>query len=410
MGRHLSNPWWAVAAWIAFIYAAIPFVRSLREAFAARWPVETLGFAVMGAVAAAAAGALLACRRRRRRVRISDIGWLGGIAAGLIVWTHLLMGQPEEAVHFIEYGVLGVLLYRALRPDIDDPGVFIAAALIGTIVGTVDEIIQWVVPDRYWDVRDLVLNGGASVLVQIAIWRLAPAPSSRLTPHTIRVLCRLAACWVVLLTLCLAATPQRLAALARTFPALQPLTVSEDAMTEYGFLHRLDENTQFRSRLSRTRLAEQDRARSVAAAAKLDGFRGRYGRFLRDVPPADDPFVYEMGVHIFARDHSLAEAQRHAVGTREHLRSMTAAAREQRILERVFGGSLSQSTHAWSDRQRRAVSTAGDPGARFVSNVAGHVVTAVSETRLRTLLVTVIALLVAADLMLSRSLRRQAGR
>jgi hypothetical protein len=408
MGRRLSNRWLAVAAWIAVIYAAIPFVRSLRDAFAARWPAQALGFAVMGVVAAATAAALLASRRRRRRVRIADIAWLGGIATGLIVWTHLLMGQPEEAVHFVEYGVLGILVYRALRPTIDNPGVFVAAALVGTIVGTVDEIIQWAVPDRYWDFRDLVLNGGASVLVQIALWRVAPKPTSPFTLRTARFLCRLAAGWVVLLTLCLAATPPRLAALARAFPDLQPLASSEDAMTEYGFLHRLDERTLFRSRMSRTALADQDRTRSLEAAAKLDGFRGRYGRFLKEVSPAVDPFVYEMRVHIFARDRSLAEAQRHAQGTRGYRRLMTAAARENRILEKVFGDTLSRSTHVWSDRQRAAVAASENSDARFVSKVAGHLITAVSETRLRFLMLALFALLVAADVFLSRSLRRQA--
>lgn len=407
MGRRLSNRWLAVAAWIAVIYAAIPFVRSLRDAFAARWPVQAVGFAVMGVVAAAAAGALLASRRRRR-VRIADIAWLGGIAAGMIVWTHLLMGQPEEAVHFVEYGVLGVLLFRALRPHINNPGVFVAAALIGTIVGTVDEIIQWTVPDRYWDFRDLVLNGGTSVLVQIAVWRLARQPASPVTLRTARFVCRLAACEIALMTLILAATPHRLASLAHVMPFFKPLTAGNDVMCEYGFLHRLDERTRFRSRLSRNALADEDRTRSVEVAARLDAFRGRYGRFLSEVSPAVDPFLYEMRVHIFARDRSLAEARRHAAGTLEYRRSMTAAAREQRILEGIFGDTLSRSNHAWSDRQRAAVAASENPDARFVSKVAGHLITAISEARLRFLLVSLLILLVAADVMLSRSLRRQA--
>ncbi|MBD3871962.1 MAG: VanZ family protein, partial [Acidobacteria bacterium] len=60
------------------------------------------------------------------------------------------MGQPEEAVHFLEYGVLGVLLFRALSTHIHDGSVFAAGALIGILVGIFDEIIQWFVPGRYW--------------------------------------------------------------------------------------------------------------------------------------------------------------------------------------------------------------------------------------------------------------------
>jgi hypothetical protein len=177
-------------------------------------------------------------------------------------------------------------------------------------------------------------------------------------------------------------------------------------MCEYGFLHSLDGRTAFRSRLSRNELFDQDLQRSAEASAAFEKSRGRHGLSLRKVAPAVDPFVYEMRVHIFSRDRNLAEAPRHAEGTREHRRSMTAAARENRILEQVFGNTLSQSAFLWSDRQRIAVESVEDPDARFVSKVAGHLITGVSETLLRFLILTVLAVLVAADVILSRSLRQ----
>ncbi len=406
MRRRFSKEWLAVTVWITTIYAAIPFVRTLREAFAIRWPVQFLAFAVMAIVAAAAAVTLVVSQRRRHSIRWADVAWLAGIATVLIVWTRSLMERPEEAIHFLEYGVLGVLLYRALRLQIDDPGVFVAGALLGTIVGTVDEILQWLVPDRFWDFRDLVLNGGASVLVQIALWRVVRRTDPPITLRTARFLCRLAACQIALLLLVLAATPQRLGVLAQSLPFLEPLAVSDDVMCEYGFRHSLDARTAFRSRLSREDLFIQDRDRSGEAAAVVEESRGRHGQSLREVPPAVDPFVYEIRVHIFARNRNLAEARRHAEGTREHRRSMTVAARENRILEQVFGMTLSRSTQSWSDRQREAVEAAGDPDAHFVSRVAGHLITAVSEPLLRFLMVAALAVLVAADAPLSRSLRQ----
>jgi hypothetical protein len=406
MGRRLSKEWLAVAVWITAIFATIPFVRSLREAFAIRWPVELLAFAVMGIVAAAAAVALAVSQRRRHSIRWADAAWLVAIAAVLIFWTRALMGQPEEAIHFLEYGVLGVLLYRALRLHIPDPGVFVAGALLGAIVGTVDEILQWVVPDRYWDFRDLVLNGGASVIVQIALWRVVRKTGSPVTLQTARFVCRLAACQIVLLALVLALTPQRLGELARALPFLEPLAVSSDVMCEYGFLHSLDGRTAFRSRLSRNELFDQDLQRSAEASAAFEKSRGRHGLSLRKVAPAVDPFVYEMRVHIFSRDRNLAEAPRQAEGTREHRRSMTAAARENRILEQVFGDTLSRSAFLWSDRQRTAVESVEDPDARYVSKVAGHLITAVSEPVLRFLMLAALAALVAADVILSRSPRQ----
>ncbi len=408
MGWRPAKEWLAVAVWIMTIYGAIPFVRTLREAFAIRWPVEILAIAVMAIVAAAAGTALVVSQRRRHSIRWADVAWLAGIAAIVIVWTRSLMGQPEEAFHFLEYGVLGVLLHRALRLEIDDPGVFVAAALLGTVVGTVDEILQWMVPERYWDFRDLVLNGGASVLVQIALWRVARQTNPPVKLRTVRFVCRLAAWQFALLALVFAATPQRLGALAGNLPFLEPLAVSDDVMCEYGFLHPLDDRTAFRSRLSRSDLLDQDLRRSVEVAAAIEESRGRHGQALREVPAIVDPFVYEIRVHLFARNRNLAEARRHVEGTREHRRSMTVAARENRILEQVFGTTLLRTTQSWTDRQRQAVEAAGDPDARFVSRVAGHLITAVSEPRLRALVLAALVLLVAGDVVLSRFLRRSA--
>ena len=275
--------------WVGLIYAAIPFVQKLREAFAARWPAELLAFAVMGMVAAAAAAALMSLQRLRGRLGLADLAWLTGCALVLIVWTRGLMRQPEEAFHFVEYGILGVLLYRALRPTINDVGVFAAAAMLGIIIGTVDEIIQWAVPGRFWDYRDLVLNGGASILVQIAVWRLVAKASPRPTPRTTRILCRLATAELVLLMVCLAATPERLGALATRFPALRSLADSSDVMSEYGFLHRLDarHTVPFAADVERT--DESGSARSAEAAAALDRADGRYGEFREPSSPCEIP-------------------------------------------------------------------------------------------------------------------------
>ena len=406
MGQRPSTRWLAVAAWITVIYTAIPFMRRLREAFVTHWPAEFLGFAVMAIVTVATAAAIAALRWRRKKLSFADIAWLAGTAAVLIVWTRSLMAQPEEAVHFLEYGVLGVLLYRALRPGMDNPGVFVAGALIGMLVGTVDEIIQWIVPDRYWDFRDLVLNGGASVLVQIGIWRLASRPFAKLTASTARALCRVATVEAVILLLCLAATPQRLNALAHSLPILAPLAHGHDVICEYGFLHRLDSATSFRSRLSRHELHDSDQKRSEEAATKLDRSKGRYGDFLRTVTPAGDPFTYEARVHIFARNRSLAEARKHPIGSQQRRRSMTVAARENQILMQVYGATLNRSVFLWPDRQRMAVEAEQDPDSRYVSRVASHLITRVSEPLLRTLILAVIIALGVADLLLTRQIRR----
>jgi len=394
--------WLPVLLWVAVIYTTIPFVRRLREFFVAHWPGELIAYGVMAVVVAAAVAGLGLLWRRRRRIRMADALWLVGIVTVLVVWTHRLMDQPEEAVHFLEYGVLGVLLYRALRPRVPDSTVFIAAALAGILVGTVDEIIQWVVPGRYWDFRDIALNGGASILIQVALWRLASAATEQVRRPSLRFLCRLAAAQVLILTLCLSATPARTARLAEYLPGLANPASGTDAICEYGHLHTLDYLTEYRSRLTLAELAHADAATAPEVAALLDASRHAYGDFLKRVSPVEDPFAYEARVHLFARDRNHGEARKLSPGTPARRERMTIAFRENLILEAVFGSTLEHSSYRWPERRRAQIEDEQDQEADFVSKVGSHLITAVSENQLRALMLTLFVALLACDLVLGR--------
>jgi len=405
MTPHPILRWLAVAAWIVVIYTTIPFVRSLREFFVARWPAELIGIGVILVVLAVCAAGLVLLWRRRPRLPAANAAWLIAITAVLVIWTWRLMGQPEETVHFLEYGVLGVLLFRALSTHIHDGSVFAAGALIGILVGIFDEVIQWFVPGRYWDYRDIVINGGASILVQIAISRLTPAPSLPISRRSLRRLCRLVGAVVMLLTLCLAATPQRVNRLTELVPALEELGSGDDPMCEYGYLHRLDELTSFRSRLSRDDLAREDGSRAAEVAAVLDTSRSSYGDFLRRTSPAIDPFAYEARVHLFARDRSAAQAHKLPPGSPAYRELMTTAFRENLILERVFGATLAHSSYLWPPRRRTEIMAAQDESSVVVSKVAAHVITVMTESTLRSIMVAILVALVICDLLLRRRSR-----
>ena len=405
MTSHPILRWLAVAAWIVVIYTTIPFVRSLREYFVARWPAELIGIGVILVVVAVCAAGLVLLWRRRPRLPVADAAWLIAITAVLVIWTWRLMGQPEETVHFLEYGVLGVLLFRALSTHIHDGSVFIAGALIGILVGIFDEIIQWFVPGRYWDYRDIVLNGGASILVQIAISRLTPAPSLPISRRSLRRLCRLVGAVVILLTLCLAATPQCVNRLTELVPALEELGSGDDPMCEYGYLHRLDELTSFRSRLSRDDLAREDGSRAAEVAAVLDTSRSSYGDFLHRTSPAIDPFAYEARVHLFARDRSAAQARKLRPGSPSYRELMTTAFRENLILERVFGSTLAHSSYPMPPARRAEIESAEDDASVFVSKVAAHVITVMTKSTLRSIMIAILIALVICDLLLRRGPR-----
>lgn len=395
------DPRLTAALWIGLIYATIPFVRRVREAFAARWPAELIAYAVVAVVLGAALAAAIILHRRQTHIEVADILWLAGVAAITVLWIRRLMGQPEEAVHFLEYGVLGVLLFRVFEDHVQDSTVYLSVTLTGILIGTVDEIIQWIVPGRFWDFRDIVLNGGAVALVQIAMWRLVKRPAGPVSPSSLRLMCRLAAVQVLLLTVCTAVTPQRLNHLAGHLPLPDRLATGVDAICEYGYRHSVDDRTLFRSRMSVDEILRSDRDCAADLARDLQASRGRGGLTRSNISPVVDPFGYEIRVHLFARNRNLDKALVREPGSRDRRRQMTTAWRENLILESFFGNTLEQSSYQWSPRRRYEIGESQDPDEIFVSRAGEHLITATSEGRLRALMLMLFAALVACDVLVA---------
>ena len=82
----------------------------------------------------------------------------------LLTYLSLRLDVWVERIHFIEYAVLGILISRAV--DVRTlQGIIYTGCLI-TLIGAVDEIIQWFLPNRVGDMRDVFMNsvGGVSGL------------------------------------------------------------------------------------------------------------------------------------------------------------------------------------------------------------------------------------------------------
>ena len=83
---------------------------------------------------------------------------------GYALWN--AQGIPEvdavERVHFVEYGLITLLFYRVWRPR-GDASMFVLPMLAGIAVGTLEEWLQWFIPGRVGDMRDVFLNIAAIV-------------------------------------------------------------------------------------------------------------------------------------------------------------------------------------------------------------------------------------------------------
>jgi len=76
-----------------------------------------------------------------------------------------------EAFHFVEYGLVAYLFYRAWRRRSDVSGVALAAGA-GLALGIADEWVQWFVPGRVGEMHDILLNAvavGCGLLFSMAV-------------------------------------------------------------------------------------------------------------------------------------------------------------------------------------------------------------------------------------------------
>lgn len=162
---------WALATVVAIFatLGATPSVAaSLRERdllFGGLW---ALGLLVMTAVVV-----VVSWTRRPRLVEIS-LG-LGIFAAYGMIFARIR--ATEERTHLFEYGLVALLIYQALSerrregdnlppPTLPPPAIL--AVLMTAMVGTLDELIQAVLPNRVFDPNDMGFNALAAIMAVAA--------------------------------------------------------------------------------------------------------------------------------------------------------------------------------------------------------------------------------------------------
>ena len=174
---------WLQAALVQLvIYASLAYVRAptnwLRERNLLRLTVGALFLAAV---------VLIVRRVLRNRPGVGEwmvLAAFGGIYA--IVLTDMRM--VEERVHFLEYGLVGGLIYAALRERRDNrveggaaPGLLArfpapTAMLLTGLLGWGDEGIQALLPQRFYELRDVGMNvAGVLVVSAMAALRWARA-------------------------------------------------------------------------------------------------------------------------------------------------------------------------------------------------------------------------------------------
>ena len=372
--------WLLVLLCTLAIFLVVPTARAIQNFVSSRWGRSLFGYSVL-AVIFISFLILLHVLIFRLKIRSpSNYIWLSIVACLYVYFTLKLWHNPEEAVHFLEYALLGFFLFRALSFTIKDKTIYLAAIFIGSLVGIFDEILQWIMPLRYWDLRDVGLNAFSGILFQVALWKgIQPKIiSGRIKPKSVRIVSILLAANIVLIGLCMSNTPKRVTHYTKLIPSLSFLQ-KEETMTEFRHKHQDLEIGVFYSRLTLSELEKTDRERSFEFAQILREWMEKdYEKFLRDFSSSTHPFLHELRVHVFRRDKKYEQGCV-TKDEEEKREACFIAYKENLILEKYFTRTFQKTEYRWKEERIKETEALIDKNQFYVSPVSSGLFTSFGE-------------------------------
>ncbi len=377
--------WIYVISWTFVIFITIPLARKIQAFVSNNLGRDLFTYGVIAIIIVMLVFSMRRLKLKKQTAKVSSYVWLTGISFILISYSiYLGKKSPEEAVHFIQYGVLAILIFRALTHRITDQGIYIVAIMCTLAIGILDETIQWLTPGRYWGLRDIWLNSFAAVLVLLAIAKgLHPRLISGAPVRaTVKILYRITLVIVILFGLSMLNTPPRIAWYVDKLPMLDFILSDSGIMVEYGYRYNDNEIGVFRSRLAPDKLKQSDqtRADTVAKILNLYSERSDYKEFLRLYTPFNDPFLHEARVHLHRRDTQLQDAQLFKdKDLDEYRRRISIAYYENMILEKYFTETLSKSALKLPVSTVNLLQGIAMQDVSYDSPVSGHLLTRISE-------------------------------
>jgi VanZ family protein len=173
--RHIINMWfqnksfvWSlIGCYVTLIYSTLYIMRPVIN-FLKMTIKDYFNLSVIIAFLMMLSFVLVCIIKNRENYEISQYLWFAFISClyGLVIY---ILDVPEEKIHFIEYGILSGLVYAALSHSIHNISIYFLCAFIVFVFGALDEVIQWALPNRMFDTRDIIMNGIAGILVQLLI-------------------------------------------------------------------------------------------------------------------------------------------------------------------------------------------------------------------------------------------------
>lgn len=147
-----------VFAYILIIYATLPIIGSIVST-----AEQILGRKIFNVVINFFIFIIfsLICYHFYRKAGFKLLGYMFLISLPLL-FIVLSLNRPAERIHVVEYGILGFLLFKAC--GIGNFKGLVVSSIFASVVGLVDEVIQWMLPNRVGDIKDVVINSISGIL------------------------------------------------------------------------------------------------------------------------------------------------------------------------------------------------------------------------------------------------------
>jgi len=160
--------WLYVFGWVSLIYSTLYIVRPICTFLKASTPFPLLINVLCIVLLIFLATVIW---MKTRITKLSSYLILSMVLCAYI-YGLVILQYPEEKIHFIEYGFLAYLVFKAIRIDIQKPIAYGYAFLLVSIFGWIDEGIQYYLPNRYYQIEDVILNSISGALGLLIIFTL----------------------------------------------------------------------------------------------------------------------------------------------------------------------------------------------------------------------------------------------
>ena len=166
----------------AVLVLAAPFMGQLNAWLRRSFPDQFLPIVMGGVIVLLGVGVLATLWRIRERRALRYGALAAALVAGAAYSMATATGSPDvdwaERVHFVEYGLVAFLFYRAWW-SAGDVSCLLLPLMAGLFVGLAEEWLQWFIPVRVGELHDVLLN-----LVAVAcglVFSVAAEPPSALS-------------------------------------------------------------------------------------------------------------------------------------------------------------------------------------------------------------------------------------